>query len=275
VERAEVICFWLAFLSYAAALVFFVYYFVSRRESLNRVGIGFAVVGFALQVAVIALRDVRTGHMPVVGTYESLLTISWALMVVYLLLEWRTRIKALGLYVMPLVLVFLAIAWAGYEAPAALQPALESDLVILHVLVIFTSVAAFVVAGGAAVIYLVEERQLKSNKGGRILGRLPSLQALDRLVDHAVMFGLPFLTMGIVTGALRAQSFGVSRWYTDPFVLLTTVAWLVYVAFLALRHYRGWRGRRSALLAIVGLVCLLLIRFVAIPYLTDFHTWGS
>ena len=274
-QRAEVVCFWLAFLSYAAALVFFAYYFVTRRESLNRVGIVLAVLGFAFQVAVIALRDIRTGHLPAVGAYESLLTISWALMVVYLVLEWRTRIKALGLYIMPIVLVFLAIAWAGYEAPAALQPALESDLVTLHVFVIFTSVAAFVVAGGAAVIYLIEERQLKGGAVGRILGRLPSLQALDRLVDHAVLFGLPFLTLGIVTGALRAQSFGVSHWYSDPFVLLTSVAWLVYVALLALRHYAGWRGRRSAWLAIVGLVCLLVIRFVAIPYLTDFHTWGS
>ena len=100
-ERAEVICFWLAFLAYAAALVFFVYYFFTRRERQNRVGIALAIVGFAFQVAVIALRDIRTGHMPVVGAYESLLTISWALMVVYLLLEWRTRIKALGLYIMP------------------------------------------------------------------------------------------------------------------------------------------------------------------------------
>jgi cytochrome c-type biogenesis protein CcsB len=275
VERVEIICFWLAFLSYATALVFFVYYFFTRRESQNRIGVAFAVAGFVLQMAAIALRDSRTGHAPVVGTYESLLTISWAMMVVYLLLEWRTHIKALGLYVMPLVLVFLGIAWAGYSAPAALQPALESDLVIIHVIVIFTAVAAFVVAGGSAVIYLIEERQLKGHHGGRVLGRLPSLQALDRLTDHAIMFGLPFLTMGIIAGVIRAESFKVEAWYGDPLVLLAIGTWLVYAALLALRHFAGWRGRRTAYLAIVGLVCLLTIRFVAVPYLTDFHNWGG
>ena len=108
-----------------------------------------------------------------------------------------------------------------------------------------------------------------------MLGRLPSLQALDRLTDHAVMFGLPFLTMGIILGVIRAESFGVSHWYGDALVVLTAVAWLVYVALLALRHYAGWRGRRSAWLAIAGLALLLTIRFVAVPFLSDFHTWGS
>jgi len=108
-----------------------------------------------------------------------------------------------------------------------------------------------------------------------VLGRLPALETLDRLTSHAIMFGLPFLTMGIVAGVIRAQKFGVASWYTDPLVLLAAGAWLVYAAFVYLRYGRGWHGRRPAWLAIAGLVFLFAIRFVAVPYLSNFHTWGS
>jgi len=275
VERLEVIVLWLAFLAYAAALVLFIYYLLTKREGQNRLGLTAAVAGWGLQTVSLSLRAVHAGHAPVQGGYESLLTISWCIVSVYLVLEWRTRVKALGLYAMPLVCVLLAVAWTKYEAPAELLPALRSDIVVIHVIMIFTAIASFTVAGGAALIYLFEERQLKHHRAGGVLGRLPTLPTLDRLSGHAIMFGLPFLTMGIVAGIIRAVKFGVEHWYTDPLVLLAIGAWVLYAVFVYLRFVAGWRGRRPAYLALAGVVCLLVIRFVAVPYLSGFHNWGS
>lgn len=274
-ERLEVIFFWSAFLLYAGAFVFFLYYLLSKREAQNRLGLVAVLTGWACQSVAILLRGVEAGRFPVVGAYESLLLISWCVVVVYLVLEWRTRVKALGLYVTPALLIFLGVAWAHYETPAAIMPALKSDIVAIHVTLIFIAVAAFIVAGGSAAIYLVEERELKHRKIGPVLGRLPSLQTLDRLTGHAIMFGLPFLSMGIVAGIIRAESFGVRRWYADPLVLLAIGAWVVYAVFVWGRAAAGWRGRRPAYLALLGTICLLVIRFVAVPYLSDFHTWGG
>jgi ABC-type transport system involved in cytochrome c biogenesis permease subunit len=275
VERLQVIFLWIAFLAYATSAVLFLYYLLSKRDLYNRIGLSAAVAGWVFQTASLVLRWADAGRPPVVGAYESLTAIAWCVVTVYLVLEWRTRIKALGLYVTPAVCVLLAVAWTQYETPAAIMPALKSDIVVIHVIVIFTAIAAFTVAGGAAAIYLIEERQLKKGHPGGVLGRLPSLTTLDRLTAHAVMFGLPFLSMGIVAGIIRAEKFGVQHWYRDALVLMAIGAWLVYLAFVYLRIVRGWHGRRPAYLALVGLVCLLVIRFVAIPYLTDFHTWGS
>jgi cytochrome c-type biogenesis protein CcsB len=274
-ERLEVIFFWLAFLAYAVALVFFVYHLLTRRESQNRIGIVAAVAGWVCQLVWFVLRWAHAGHVPVYGAYESMTTIAWCVVTVYLVLEWRTKIKAVGLYVMPLILVFLGVAWASYSPPKSLVPALRSDITVIHVIGIFTSLAAFAVASGAAALYLYEDRALKKRHTGSVLGRLPSLQALDRLESHAIMFGLPFLTVGLVAGIVRASSFDVGRWYTDPLVLLAVVTWIVYAAFVCLRTMAGWRGRRTAYLALAGFVCILLIRFVVVPYLTHFHNWGG
>lgn len=274
-EHISVILFWTAFLLYGAAFVLFVYHLVSKRPVFNRWGTFVVVAAWLAQTVSLAARGVSAGHVPVYGAYESLSLIAWFVVLVYLVLELRTNVRAIGLYTMPAVLIFLGVAWASYRAPAGLLPVLKSDLVALHVTVIFTSLAAFILAAGAALLYLIEDRELKRHGVSAVLGRLPSLETLDRLTFHAILFGLPFLSMGIIAGIIRAQKWGVHQWYLDPLVLLAIVAWAVYAAFLYARVGAGWRGRRTAYLALAGVICLLLIRFAVVPFLSNFHTYGS
>ncbi len=274
-EHVSVVLFWVAFLLYGAAFVLFVYHLVSKRPVFNRWGLFVVLAAWIAQTVALVLRGVSAGHVPVFGAYESLSLIAWFIALVYLILELRTSVRAIGLYAMPAVVILLGVAWANYSAPAGLLPVLKSDLVALHVAVIFTSLAAFNLAAGAAVLYLIEDWQLKRHGFNAVLGRLPSLETLDRLTFHAILFGLPFLSMGIIAGIIRAQKWGVHDWYLDPLVWLAIVAWAVYAGFLYARVSAGWRGRRTAYLALAGLVCLLLIRFAAVPFLSSFHTYGS
>ena len=155
------------------------------------------------------------------------------------------------------------------------MPALRSDIVVVHVAVMLTAVGALYVAGGAAIIYLIEAWLLKRHSLSKILGRLPSLATLDKLVYHATLLGLPFLTMGMAAGVIRAETYKVDSWWSDPLVLFSIFAWLVYVLLLWGRARADWGGRRTAYLAIAGLVVLLVIRFAAVPYLSGFHTYGG
>lgn len=273
--HASVIFFWLAFLLYGAAFAIFLYHLFGRHAAMNSVGLALVVAGFACQTAALALRGVSAGRLPIVGAYESLSLVAWSVVLVYLVLELLTRIKAIGLYVMPIVLVLLTVALAEYKVPGGLMPALRSDIVVLHVIVMFIAIGCLYVAGGAGLIYLVEEALLRRHKLGGVLGRLPSLATLEKLVYHATLLGLPFLTMGMVAGIIRAETFSVPHWWVDPLVLLSLVAWAVYLVLLWGRMRADWVGSRIAWLAIAGLVVLLLIRFAAVPYLSGFHTYGG
>jgi ABC-type transport system involved in cytochrome c biogenesis permease subunit len=275
VERASVMLLWVAFLLYAAAFAVFLFHLFSQRERMNRRGLLIVAAGWAAQTASLVLRSVHAGHAPVVGAYESMALAAWAMVSVYLMLEWRTGIRAIGLYVTPVACIFLGIAWFKYHAPTALVPVLKSDVVVLHVTVILISVACFFVAGGAALIYLIEERELKRRHTRPVFGRLPSLATLERLVYHAILFGLPFLTMGIVAGVIRAEHWGVKHWYADLTPILAVIVWGLYTTFVYGHMRAGWRGRRAAYFALVGLALLLIIRFVAEPYFSNFHTYGG
>jgi len=273
--HASVILLWIAYLLYAGAFALFVVQFLTKSSTLTRVGLVVAAFGLVFQTLAIVLRGFSAGHVPFVGAYESLVMVSWSIALVWHVLESFTRIRAVGLYVLPVVLALLTFAWIEYQPPEGLAPALRSDIVVLHVIVMLTAIGCLYVAGGAAIIYLIEESLLRRRKAGGVLGRLPSLGALEKLVYHATLFGLPFLTAGMLAGIIRAETFGVPHWWTDPLPLLSIGAWAIYAALLWGRVRADWVGSRIAWLAVCGLVVLLVIRFAAVPYLSGFHNYGG
>ncbi len=274
-ELVSVILVWLAYLLYAAGFAVFLIGFFTQRAWFNRLGRTVAAVALASHTAGILLRGIEAGHFPFAGVYESMVLVSWAIVVVWAVLESFARLKAIGLYVMPVVLVLLTAALVKYNPPVGLGPVLRSDIVIVHVAVMLVAIGALYLAGGAAIFFLIEEALLRRRRPGRILGRLPSLAVLERFVYQATLLGLPFLTMGMAAGVIRAETFRVPGWASDPMVLLSVAAWAIYVALIAGRVRREWTGRVVSWLAVTGLVLLLVIRFAAVPYLSAFHTYGA
>jgi len=274
-DQISVILVWLAYLLYAATFAVFLAAFFTQKPAMTRLGLMVAAAGLASHTVAIVLRGVTAGHFPFAGIYESMVLVAWAIVAVWFVLELCTRIKAVGLYVMPVLLVLLTIALIEYNPPVGLAPALRSDIVVLHVLVMLVAIGCLYVAGGAAIIYLVEDALLRRRKPGGVLGRLPSLASLDRLIYHATLLGLPFLTMGMAAGVIRAEAFSVAGWAIDPMVLLSLAAWVVYLVLIAGRVRAGWSGGAVSWLAVTGLLLLLVIRFAAAPYLSGFHTYGG
>ena len=274
-EHVSVIFLWIAYLLYAGAFAVFVAQFLTKSPVLTRVGLWVAALGLVCQTVALILRGFSAGHVPFVGAYESLAMVAWSIVLVWHVLESFTKMRAVGLYVLPVVLVLLTVAWVEYQPPAGLVPALRSDIVVLHVIVMLAAIGCLYVAGGAAIIYLIEEALLRRRRADGVLGRLPSLGSLEKLVYHATLLGLPFLTAGMLAGIIRAETFSVPDWWLDPMVLLALFAWVLYAALLWGRVRADWVGSRIAWLAVSGLVVLLVIRFAAVPYLSGFHTYGG
>ena len=107
-------------------------------------------------------------------------------------------------------------------------------------------------------MYLLQERQLKTKRPGALYYRLPALETLDRLTYRTLALGFPFLTIGLILGALWAGAAWGSVFAFDPLALLSLVAWAVYALALAGRATAGWHGRRTAYFAILGFAVLAL-----------------
>ncbi len=171
----------------------------------------------------------------------------------YLMLRRRFRIQALGLLVAPLGLAFLlGTFFLGKPMP---EPRLSPVFITLHVLTNLLGVALFLLAGGAAGLYLVQERRIKAKKlpAGRSV--LPPLDTLDRAVHRFLVAGFPLLTLGIISGTYWAKKLELGSPDDVVRTIFGYATWLLIAGVLLLRAAAGWRGRRAAYGTIAGLAC--------------------
>jgi ABC-type transport system involved in cytochrome c biogenesis permease subunit len=173
-----------------------------------------------------------------------------------MIVERRGGVKVLGAFVLPIV-VILAVK-ASAALPGDLGPALGSAWVWVHIGLALVGIAAFVLNFAGAIMYLLQERQLKAKRPGAVYYRLPALQTLDHLTYRTLALGFPFLTVALILGAAWARAAWGSVFAFDPLALLSFVAWVIYAGTLAGRAAGGWHGRRAAYFAIVGFAALVL-----------------
>jgi len=173
--------------------------------------------------------------------------------------ERHYRVPVLGAFVLPIVVVLGLKSTVGRSvALQEIEPALRNAWIWVHILLALIGIAAFVFNFAGALMYLLQERQLKAKRPGTFYHRLPSLETLDRLTYRTLALGFPFLTTALILGALWAGTAWGSLFTFDPLALLSFVAWAIYASTLAGRAAAGWHGRRAAWYAVAGFAALVL-----------------
>ena len=118
-------------------------------------------------------------------------------------------------------LVFL-LDIRGGNTPATVPShvrAVTKRWLFAHIGLIFTGYAALVLSFCASVLYLIQERALKSKRDSGILSRLPALEDIDQIGYRSLLLGFPVHDArpdrGIGGGAeqLRAHRFSRIRKY--------------------------------------------------------------
>ncbi|HDZ89671.1 MAG: c-type cytochrome biogenesis protein CcsB [Deltaproteobacteria bacterium] len=266
---------------YFIAFMFYLLSMVMGREVLGRLGTVASLLGFAAQTAGIILRwvesyQVGAGHAPFSNLYESLIFFAWTLMLLYLIVEWRTRNRTFGTFVTPLA--FLAMAYASFSPDISskiqpLIPALKSNWLITHVITCFFGYASFALSFGLSLMYLLK-RLDREERRGIFLKLIPGKGILDELNYQMIVVGFLMLTLGIITGAVWAHSAWGTYWSWDPKETWSLITWLIYASVIHSRLVRGWRGKRIAILSIIGFACVLFTYF-GVNYLAGLHSYAK
>ncbi|MGA7874693.1 MAG: c-type cytochrome biogenesis protein CcsB [Desulfoferrobacter sp.] len=218
------------------------------------------------------------GHAPLSNLYESLVFAAWAIMLIYLIFEFRTKQRALGVF--PALFSFLAMAYASFSPQVdskiqPLVPALKSNWLIAHVIACFLGYAAFAVAAGVSILYLVRKSSAANPHPKGVLALIPEPRQLDEFNYQLILFGFLWLSLGIITGSVWANSAWGSYWSWDPKETWSLITWLIYAALLHSRNVQGWRGRKVAWLSLLGFVCVLFTYFGVNFLLSGLHSYGT
>jgi cytochrome c-type biogenesis protein CcsB len=153
-----------------------------------------------------------------------------------------------------------------------LLPALKSNWLTVHVVTCFIGYAAFAIAFGLALMFLIKKDD--GDRGVTIWSRVPERRILDELNHQMVLFGFLFLSAGIISGAVWANSAWGRYWGWDPKETWSLITWFVYATLLHARFMRGWRGKRIAVFSMVGFAAVMITYF-GVNYLPGLHSYGS
>lgn len=265
---------------YGLAVVLYIAAWVFKKPSAGKLATWVVVAGVVGNVIGLVLRWIESyqlgiGHAPLANLYESLVFFALTIMLMHLWVEHKYKNRIFGAFTTPLS--FLAMAYASLSPNISdriqpLLPALKSNWLIAHVIACFIGYSAFAIAFGIAIMYLIKQR--KSGGDGFLINRLPGSAVIDELNHQMVMFGFLFLSAGIITGAVWANSAWGRYWGWDPKETWSLITWFIYAALLHARMMRGWHGTRIAVITIIGFLAVLFTYF-GVNLLPGLHSYGS
>jgi cytochrome c-type biogenesis protein CcsB len=270
--------------AYLISMLLLFAFLASRAKALGTVAIAVAYGGLFAQTAAIGLRwkesyDMGVGHAPLSNLYESVVFFSWTIVLIYALLDLKYKYRVIGAFVMPFAL--LGMAWAQLGMNTGIEPlvpALQSNWLLYHVITCFLGYAAFAVACGISIMYLIKaacEQSAEKAAGDGLLAMFPPIKVLDDLNYRSIMVGFPLLTLGIITGAAWANYAWGTYWSWDPKETWSLIVWFVYAAFLHARITKGWVGKRAAWLSVIGFAATIFCYLGVNLFLSGLHSYGG
>ncbi|ABF41566.1 cytochrome c assembly protein [Candidatus Koribacter versatilis Ellin345] len=262
----------LAVVFYGLGLVYSLLLLSRRGEALTRF-VGPAVgMGMIFQLVSLVEFAVLEGKITAsVHHSESLL--AFVIMVVFMIFFVRYRTSSPGIFVFPLVFFLTFASATGPQGFPLSSPLLKNSWTIIHIVLIFTGYAGLFLSFGASLLYLIQEKSLKSKQPASFAGRLPALQTIDEIGYRALLLGFPFMTFGLVAGSVLAENKFGSLFFLDAKVLLSIIMWVVYMVLLYTRWNSGWRGRKAAYLAAFAFIAA--VGAWAANYFSHLHRFSA
>lgn len=241
-----------------------------------------------LFATMLLVRWVSSGYFPLSNLYESLIFLSWGFSSVHLFVESKTKSRLLGSVSAP-ILFFLS-GFSTLTLPVEMQkalplvPSLQSNWLMMHVSMMMVSYSTLLIGSLLSIFYLALEvvssssiKQLSpfgQSQDSIDTSRFSLFQTVDIWSYRIIGLGFPFLTIGIISGAVWANEAWGSYWSWDPKETWALITWMTFATYLHSRLLKGWQGSKAAVLGAVGFfviwICYLGVNFLG----KGLHTYG-
>jgi cytochrome c-type biogenesis protein CcsB len=233
---------------------------------------------------ILGLRWVISGYFPLSNLYESLLFLDWCLLFILIVAETKTKTKLLGAVLLPIVVLIISFASlilpTQMQQAAPLVPALQSNWLMMHVSMMMLSYATLILGSLLSILFLVIQKF--TNTSGKITvakkdiaqTKIQLLENIDTWSYRTIGLGFPFLTIGIIAGAVWANEAWGSYWSWDPKETWALITWLIFAAYIHARLTKGWIGEKAALLGSIGFI-IVWICYLGVNFLGQgLHSYG-
>lgn len=285
-------------------------YWIGLSISKNELVFKFAQISVIISNSLFAItlfgRWIGEGYFPLSNLYESLIFLSWGISSIHLFIEYKTKSRIIGAISAPIL--FFISGFSSLTLPTEMQkalplvPSLQSNWLMMHVTMMMISYATLIIGSLLSILYLVflqfnkndktiNIEIVKNTEGSLILNnkkiavenssafirndaKLSIFQTVDIWSYRIIGLGFPFLTIGIISGAVWANEAWGSYWSWDPKETWALITWLVFAIYLHSRLIKGWEGKKAAIVGSCGFfviwICYLGVNFLG----KGLHSYG-
>src|SRR3989338_7996707 len=248
------------FAGFFLAMILYAVGILSKNKALPLLARSLMACGILSLSLYIGMRWQIAARPPFSNMFESLVVFSWAIAVVSVFIDIKYRIKNIA--ALTALMSLLAIGYASLldREIAPLLPALKSNWLTIHVLTCLIGYAAFTAAFVSSAVLLCKKKEDIS---------------LDIVTYKMIAFGLLFLTLGVSSGAVWANSAWGAYWSWDPKETWSLITWFIYAIYLHTRLKKVSKGRKAAWLSVAGFLAMLFTYFGVNYLLTGLHSYTN
>ena len=238
-----------ALVFYGLGLVYALAALGGRGKHMARIILPAMGTGIVFHFVSLAEGVAASGQLTPATIHQSESVFAFLILLFFLGMYFRYQTLSPGIFIFPLAFLLTFAAAMGQAPPQFDSPALRSGWIFTHIALIFTGYAALALSFAASLLYLLQERSIKSKQADGLMSRLPALEVLDEIGYRSLLFGFPFMTFGLLAGSVVAQEQFGAAYLRDPKIVLSLLMWVVYLVLVYTRWNAGWRGRRAAFLS--------------------------
>ncbi|NOX34480.1 MAG: c-type cytochrome biogenesis protein CcsB [Deltaproteobacteria bacterium] len=248
----------------------YVFFLFNQKPLYQKTALYLVTTAVVSHFIYILIYTMATKLVPIQNLSQSLSLAAFALGCMFLFFQYKFDLKILGVFASALLFVIMFAVLIIPDTAVEKNAVLKGFWLYSHIILVFTGEAALALACGAGILYLLQEKGIKSKSPGFFFKRLPSLDLLDNVGYTCLTTGFSLLTIGLVTGFIYAKAVWGRFWDWDPKEVFSVGTWLVYAALLHLRLYSGWQGRKSAIMTIIGFF-IIIFTFLGVNMLIGGH----
>ena len=279
------------FLLFFAMILYWVSLYLPKNNLIFQISKSLIIGSNFLFTLTLLTRWITEGYFPLSNLYESIIFLSWGISSIHLFIEFQTKSRLIGAISAPLM--FFLSGFSSLTLPTEMQkalplvPSLQSNWLMMHVSMMMISYATLIIGSLLSILYLAfiwfagEKKTYSMDFNGteKILqkvnySKLSLLETVDIWSYRIIGLGFPFLTIGIISGAVWANEAWGSYWSWDPKETWALITWLVFAIYLHSRLLKGWQGKKAAVLGSCGFfviwICYLGVNFLG----KGLHSYG-
>lgn len=235
-------------------------------------------------------------YFPISNLYESILFLCAILLIGQQLAELKLSTRLIRCLNLPLVLCLYWFGNSGLPPEmriiTGLAPSLQSNWLMMHVSVMMLSYGTLILGSLLCLLFLLLNRygrkqpditpvtasSITVDTTEKIIEAKSLSKSLLEIIDiwsyRLIGLGFPFLTLGIISGAVWANEAWGAYWSWDPKESWALITWLTFAIYLHARLIKGWSGQKTATIGSIGFV-IIWVCYLGVNFLgKGLHSYG-